>query len=262
MVLDYLSTGHDRRYSGWRQRVRRTEMIMGTAITVEIVGAAPSVLDSVFTWFIEVDCRFSTYKPDSEVCRYDRGEVDFADLSADAAIVLGECEQLRVQTEGFFDAYATGVLDPSGYVKGWSVQVAADRLLAHGINDFCLNAGGDIRLHGSGTRGSWRIGIRHPWQADALAWVISGTDLAIATSGSYERGPHVVDPVHHRPVTFLRSVTVVGPDLGVADAYATAVMAMGRAGLEWMAGRSGYSFAAVAEDGQAYVSTDFPQVDP
>ena len=50
---------------------------------------------------------------------------------------------------------------------------------------------------------------------------------AVATSGAYERGAHIVDPHTGRPPRGVLSVTVVGPDLATADAYATAAFAMG-----------------------------------
>jgi thiamine biosynthesis lipoprotein len=59
----------------------------------------------------------------------------------------------------------------------------------------------------------------------------------------------------------LRSVTVVGPDLGLADAYATAAVAMGRPALRWLARlaeRSGYETAVVTEDGEGYCSAGLP----
>ena len=55
-------------------------------------------------------------------------------------------------------------------------------------------------------------------------------DGAVATSGAYERGQHIVDPRTGRPPRGVLSVTVVGPDLGTADAYATAAFALGSAG--------------------------------
>jgi thiamine biosynthesis lipoprotein len=158
--------------------------------------------------------------------------------------------------------YATGRLDPSGYVKGWSVQVASDRLVEAGSVHHCLNAGGDVRMRGRPAPGQeWRVGIRHPWQADKLCWVLTGTDFAVATSGTYERGHHVVDPHTGKPATALRSVTVVGPDLGIADGYATAALAMGMPGLDWLATLAGYESGVVTEDGLSFRSNRFPVVE-
>ena len=170
----------------------------------------------VFAWLRWVDATFSTYRTDSEISRLDRGELD--DPHPLVREVLARCEQLRVETGGWFDVRATGRLDPSGYVKGWAVERAA----AFGRDRFLIDAGGDVLL-----RGSWRVGIRHPHARDALAAAITLADCAVATSGAYERGPHVLDPFSGRPATGLSSVTVIGRDLGTADAYATAAFAAG-----------------------------------
>lgn len=109
--------------------------------------------------------------------------------------MLARCADLWGDTDGYFDAYATGRWDPSGYVKGWAAQVASDRLVAAGAGQHCLNAGGDVRVRGHSSSGQpWRIGVRHPWDASATCLVLTGTDLAVATSGVYERGHHVLIP--------------------------------------------------------------------
>ncbi|MBB5476792.1 thiamine biosynthesis lipoprotein [Micromonospora parathelypteridis] len=245
----------------------RVEQIMGTAITLDLADDLPAatlteLADEVFAWMREVDARFSTYKPESEVCRFDRGEVLLSEASADLRFVLEACADLWGATDGFFDAYATGRLDPSGFVKGWAAQVASDRLLAAGAANHCVNAGGDLRVRGLSPAGApWRIGIRHPWDAMATCLVLTGTDLAVATSGVYERGRHVLDPRRGTPASGLRSVTVVGANLGVADAYATAALAMGVTGLGWLDRLGGYRHAVVTDDGRQYHSASVPLAD-
>ncbi len=245
---------------------RRVEQVMGTAISLHLADELPPerlerLADDAFAWLREVDARFSTYRDDSEVNRLDRGELTADSASPDLRAVLDACADLWRDTDGYFDAYATGRLDPSGYVKGWSVEVASARLAAAGSVHHCLNAGGDVRTRGRpGPGEDWRIGIRHPWEAEKLAWVVAGTDLAVATSGTYERGHHVIDPHRGVPATALRAVTVTGPDLGIADAYATAALAMGLPGLSWLATLRGYESAAVTEDARAFRSTGFPAV--
>ncbi|MBO0869787.1 MAG: FAD:protein FMN transferase [Micromonosporaceae bacterium] len=240
---------------------------MGTAISLQLADALPAatverLAEQTFAWLREVDERFSTYKVDSEVNRLDRGELTAERGSPDLRKVLDACADLWRATDGYFDAHATGRLDPSGYVKGWAVQVASDRLMAAGATNHWINAGGDVRLRGGPAPGMpWRIGIAHPWEKDKVAWVLAGTDLAIATSGTYERGFHVVDPHTGEAVSALCSVTVVGPDLGTADAYATAVVAMGTPGLDWLARlatRTGYESAVITEDGRAFSSAGLP----
>jgi thiamine biosynthesis lipoprotein len=102
------------------------------------------------------------------------------------------------------------------------------------------------------------VGIRHPWDADAVCGVVRGTDLAVATSGTYERGPHVIDPRTGRPARALRSVTVVGRDLADADAYATAAVAMGPAALSWLAALPDHECLVVDEGGRCFRSEGLP----
>lgn len=241
----------------------RVEEVMGTAISVEIVGAHSALVDEAFAWFREVDERFSTYKENSEVNKLSRGEITVEECSDDLRFVLSQTTRLWSETDGYFDVYATGSLDPSGFVKGWSVQVASDRLAAAGATDHCLNAGGDVRVRGRPEPGKlWRVGIRHPFEPMKLAWVLEGTDLAVATSGTYERGWHVFDPFSGVPAQALCSVTVTaagaGADLGRADALATAAIAMGRKGIDWLAGLTGYESAVVTHNGEAYSSDGLP----
>jgi thiamine biosynthesis lipoprotein len=246
--------------------VRHVEHVMGTTVSIELTPDRPdeelrALIGDVCSWLHEVDARFSTYKPDSEVCRFRDGLISAADLSPDMRHVLEACADLWRDTDGYFDAYATGPLDPSGYVKGWSVEVAAARLLSAGSTSHYINAGGDIRMRGHHPDGGpWRVGIRHPWEADKVSWVLALTDGAVATSGTYERGDHIINPRTGKPAQGLRSVTVVGPDLSIADAYATAALAMGEAGITWLAKRAadGYDSAVVTDDGRAFSSANLP----
>jgi thiamine biosynthesis lipoprotein len=246
--------------------VRHVEQVMGTAISIELADdRSPAELAALVgdacDWFHLVDARFSTYQAASEVSRLRRGEITAADCSADLRHVLDACADLWRDTDGYFDAYAGGLLDPSGYVKGWSVEVASTRLFEAGSVNHYINAGGDIRMRGHHPDGGpWRVGIRHPWEAGKVSWVLALGDGAIATSGTYERGDHVINPRTGEPARGLRSVTVVGPDLALADAYATAALAMGEPGLTWLAklATDGYESAVVTDDGRAFSSAGLP----
>lgn len=212
---------------------RRVEHVMGIPVVVDVRDgdAGPDAIDEVFAWLRFVDAAFSTYRPDSDVCRLDRGELALADAHPLVREVLARCERLRGETGGYFDARAAGRLDPSGLVKGWAVDRAAVLLSAAGARRFCVNAGGDVVVRG----GPWRVGVQHPRCRDQLAAVLSLTDAAVATSGAYERGEHIVDPLTGRPPAGTLAVTVLGHDLATADAYATAAFAMGERGPAWTA---------------------------
>jgi FAD:protein FMN transferase len=229
----------------------RVEHIMGTAISLDLrAPAIPSAaVDAAFDHLRDVDARFSPYRDDSEISRLGRAEIAVEDCSADVREVLARCEELRVLSNGFFDVHGhrpDGRVDPSGYVKGWAVEAAAGILDAAGATSYCLNAGGDVIARGEPEPGRpWRVGIRHPELADRVAAVVEARDVAVATSAGYERPGHIVDPHRGRPADGILSITVVGPSLATADAYATAAFAMGADGLAWLADREEYEALAI-----------------
>src|SRR4051812_38002054 len=222
--------------------------IMGMPIGIDVRDEGIDV-EAAFAWLGEMDATFSTYRDDSEISRLDRGEIALADCRPEVDEVLTRCLALERATSGFFSARPGDRLDPSGLVKGWAVAGAADRLAAAGARSFCINAGGDVVARGRPEPDRlWRVGIRHPVELDALAAVIAIEDLAVATSGEYERGAHILDPHTRRPPTGLLSVTIIGPDLATADAYATAAFAMGADGPAWTAGLTGYDALCITSD--------------
>jgi thiamine biosynthesis lipoprotein len=176
------------------------------------------------------------------------------DADPDLTEVLELCERVRLASDGVFDVWSHhgDGLDPSGLVKGWSIDRGADILRAAGARNFCINAGGDVLAVGEASSGeAWRVGIRHPVEADKVAAVVCASDLAVATSGAYERGAHILNPVAEGAPHQLLSVTIAGPSLTFADAYATAAFAMGEHGVDWLARLAGYSGYVVTAHGRA-----------
>lgn len=215
----------------------RVEHIMGLPISLDIDGFAEAQ-EAAFAWLREVDERFSPFKPGSEVCRYDRGELALEETSDDLHLILALCAHYEQLSGGAFSARlpGKGIFDPCGVVKGWAVQRAAEILRAAGASRFCVNAGGDVVTAGEAEPGRpWRVGVRHPDQPDVLCCVIESRDGAVATSAAYERGSHIVDGRTGLPASGLASVTVTAADLTSADALATAIFAMGREGIAWAA---------------------------
>jgi thiamine biosynthesis lipoprotein len=240
---------------------RRVEHVMGMPVILDIrdTAASEALVDRVFEWLRAVDETFSTYKPSSEISRLGRGDLDLAAAHPDVRDVLDRCESLRVESCGYFDVFATGALDPSGLVKGWSIDRAGAMLEASGSRNFALYAGGDIVVRGrADAETPWRIGIQHPRESDRLAAVVEAEDLAIATSGGYARGDHVLDPYTGRPPAGVLSVTVVGPDLATADAYATAAFAMGARGPHWTARLRGYEAMTILTSDVVLSTPGFP----
>jgi thiamine biosynthesis lipoprotein len=237
--------------------VRRVEHVMGFPVSLRVdeEGAWEEAADAVFAWLREVDARFSPFRADSEVSRHGRGELERDSLSSDLSEVLDLCEHYRVATGGAFDARLPGRgFDPCAVVKGWSVQRAAQLLRTAGARRFVLNAGGDVVASG----GPWRVGVRHPEQADQLCAVLELTDGAVATSARYERGDHIVDGRTGRSATGLLSMTVVAASLTEADSVATAAFALGSEGAAWAAAQPGCEVFAVDAAGQVLRTEGFP----
>ncbi len=243
--------------------IQRVEQVMGMPVVVDVRdrGVDDAVIDHLFDWLRFVDATFSTYKDDSEISRLNRGELAVTDAHDDVQEVLARCDELRAETNGYFDAHpaSAGVLDPSGLVKGWSIDRAAAILDEAGLRDYAVNAGGDMVLRGRALPDDcWRVGIQHPAQRDKVAKVVVANDLAVATSGAYARGEHVLDPYTRRPPEGVLSVTIIGPVLATADAYATAAFAMGLDGPDWTARLQGYEAMTILADETVLSTPGFP----
>jgi thiamine biosynthesis lipoprotein len=227
---------------------------MGTVFSFDIrdPGDWTEAIAEAVAWLHQVDATFSTYREDSVVSRLARGEISLPDCSAQVREVFTLCEQVSLESKGFFSIHAgaDGTIDPSGMVKGWAIERASDLLAAHGSRNHAVNGGGDIQLEGESAPGQpWRIGITDPHRAGTVLTVVTGRDLAVATSGTAERGAHILNPHTGVCAVELASVTIVGPQLTFVDAYATAAYAMGTGGLGWIEALPGYEGLVVLADG-------------
>ncbi len=250
--------------------MRWVEEHWGTQIVLEVPQPVPeAAFDDLRRWFARVDDLFSTWRADSEVRRLAAGSLALDDTSIEVREVLDTCEELKAATLGAFDievgahpdagpAPGRAPIDPSGYVKGWALEGAAAMLRDRGAENFWMNAGGDVVARGRRDGDHpWQVGIQHPWIADRAAAVIELADGGVATSGRYERGDHVLDPRTGRPATTWMSMTVAGPDLGLADAYATAAMALGADGIDWLTTLPGIDAMGITAAGQVVATSRF-----
>ncbi|MFC9354745.1 FAD:protein FMN transferase [Arthrobacter sp. NPDC057013] len=227
----------------------RTFSCMGTVISLTVptdahkapqaaadeLAAATAVVERLFT---ELDSIFSLYRPDSEASRLVRGELALPAASAEMRARYEEAAEWRLRTEGAFTPERPdGALDLSGIVKGHAIREAGTSLLALGMAHWCLNAGGDVLVSGSpgpGTDVPWRAGIVDPADRRTLLagfplgggeTADGGTRVALATSGSAERGDHIWSATAGT-VEFLQ-VSVAAADAVTADVLATAIVAGG-----------------------------------
>ncbi|MGD0701707.1 MAG: FAD:protein FMN transferase [Trebonia sp.] len=243
-------------------RVRHAEPVMGTVVSFDVpaTAAVDGSLDDALRWLHWVDRVFSPYRPDSDVSLLAAAEITVDGCADEVAEVITACAALRAFSGGYFSAAAGGVFDPSGYVKGWAVERCAEILSRAGSASHLVNGGGDVQC-GGGRPGSgepWRVGIADPVRRGRLALVVEAADSAVATSGTAERGAHVIEPFSGRPAAGLASLTVVGRSLALADAFATAAFAMGPAlARDWTESLDGYEAYAITPDGGTWQTAGF-----
>lgn len=245
--------------------VRRVEQIMGFPISLDIRDedtSLPMAAERAFEWLREADARFSPFRADSEVSRLDRAELAPNELSPDLVHVLDLCDLYETSTGGAFQVRLPGRgFDPCAIVKGWAVQGAAEMLFEAGARRFCVNAGGDVVTFGEPEPGQpWRVGVRHPERPDQLCVVLGMRDGAVATSGLYERGDHIIDGRTGEPARGLMSITIVAADLTTADATATAAFAMGPDGIAWAAAQPGCEVFAVDTERRVFRTPGLPVI--
>jgi thiamine biosynthesis lipoprotein len=241
------------------EKMKQTKIIMGMPITVEVVGLkSAQPLKKTFDYFTDIDNRFSPYKEDSELSRLNRGE-KVESLSSEMQAVLKLCEHTKQQSGGYFDINNGQSIDTSGLVKGWAIKNAAQLLRDDGYSDFYIEAGGDIQAEGLNEQGEpWQVGIRNPFNIKQIVKVVTLSNAAIATSGTYIRGHHIYNPKNdHLPVKDSVSLSVIGPNIYDADRFATAAFAMGPSGLSFIAALPGFEGYMVNDQSRATYTEGF-----
>ncbi|WP_299987634.1 FAD:protein FMN transferase [uncultured Ruegeria sp.] len=163
---------------------------------------------------------------------------------ADIAAALGQVGQARLLT--LDDAAGTLAksdaavgINLSAIAKGYGIDAVAARLREAGIENYMVEIGGDLVAMGENDKGeSWRIGVEKPEaSAPAIQLIVPLVNLGMATSGDYKnffeqdglRYSHIIDPTTGRPITHATtSVTVLADSAMMADAWATAMLALGQ----------------------------------
>ncbi|MFG3280733.1 FAD:protein FMN transferase [Streptomyces sp. NPDC048111] len=243
--------------------LRHVEHVMGTVFSFDIrdepTPAIRAALARAVRQLHDVEAVFSPYRRDSHISRLDRGEIHLTGCPPEVRDVMSLCATAAHDSDGWFSVVPAGSLDPSGLVKGWAAEAASDLLHAAGARHTCVNGGGDLQLRGRPTPlGTWRVGLAHPLRPGRLISVVTAPhDLAIATSGTGERGHHIFDPHTGDPATALASLTLIGPRLTFTDTYATAAFARGEGAREWVETLEGYEALGVLPDGQVWRTRGF-----
>ena len=151
-----------------------------------------------------------------------------------------------------------------GIGKGYAAEMARRLLIQRGVKSGVVNAAGDLTVWGYQPNGKpWTIGIADPGSAKHPFSYLDITDMAVATSGNYEkfvvidgkRYSHTIDPKTGLPVHGIKSVTIMSPNAEIADAMATPVMIMGiRVGLDLVNQVRGLACIIIDENDKIYTS--------
>jgi thiamine biosynthesis lipoprotein len=235
--------------------LRRFGEMMGTPVGLAIHDALPRatldrLADEAFERLGEAAELFDPNRAGSQVNLLDQGLLRPGRAHPLVREVLATCARLHRRTDGYFDVHATGRLDPSEYVRGWAIQRASAVLAEGGAANHSLWTGDEVSTSGRpGPDHTWRVRVQNPARPETVAWIVSAADMAVATA-HHAPGDRIRNPLTRRPASGLASVTVAGPELGRAAAYATAAVAMGPAALEWLAGLDGHAYAAIDDEGR------------
>ena len=246
-------------------RHRMAFPVMGTTASVHVNDDVSAVQFASVTAALQAELErleqiFSVYRPTSEISRINTGELHLLDASPEVIDVMDACTWLEQVSEGAFrirpraddPTLNSSGIDPSGFVKGWAAERASRLMLEAGLEHWYLGVGGDYVLHGGFDDATpWVIGVAHPLTPDTFAGDVTLMTGGIATSGTAERGEHIwrvgddEGRGHDDETQGFASVTVVGPSLTWADAFATTVFAMGEPGLDWIGQFTDYQVLVV-----------------
>lgn len=153
-----------------------------------------------------------------------------------------------------------------GIAKGYAVDKAIESLQENGIENAFVNAGGDGKYIGQKPDGTpWMVGLQNPEKSGQYITSIEARDIAVATSGNYERYfnesarvSHISDPRTGYPSAGIISSTVIARNAIDADAFATAVFVMGEEeGLEMIENLDGVECLIITEDRRLVYSSGF-----
>ena len=156
-------------------------------------------------------------------------------------------------------------IDLGGIAKGYAVDRSMALLEQLDIHNALVRAGGDSRVSGDRWGRPWTIGIRDPRDRKGVVAVIPLEDVAVSTSGDYERFfeqdgiryHHIINPRTGDSARELQSVTIIGPDATTTDALSTSVFVLGlREGLKLVNSLPGIDAILVDNQGVLHYSDD------
>jgi thiamine biosynthesis lipoprotein len=158
-------------------------------------------------------------------------------------------------------------VDLGSVAKGYTGEYVAEKLRKLGVTSALLNLGGNVQCIGTKPNGEkWKVAVKSPFpdSATGMLGVVSADDVAIITSGGYERyfeedGEiywHILDPRTGKPArSGLASVTIIGKDGLLCDGLSTALFIKGLdEAVEFWKASDDFEAVFVTEDGEVYVT--------
>lgn len=242
--------------------MKQARILMGMTIKVEIAdkNTDEKIFDKIFSYFKEIDEKFSTYKTNSEISKINRKELKKNEWSSEMKEIFKLSEKTKNETNGYFDIQRPdGKYDTSGLVKGWAILKATDILKKEGYKNFYIDAGGDIQAFGKNNENKpWKVGIRNPFKTREIIKKLSIENKGIATSGTYVRGQHIYNPKNpDEKIKDIVSLTVIGENVYEADRFATAAFAMGGEGIYFIEELPNFEGYMIDKDGIAKMTSGF-----
>jgi FAD:protein FMN transferase len=240
--------------------MKKQAVIMGMPVKIEVIekSVTEEDINEIFSYLHYIDKKFSIFKTDSEISQINSGELTIQNASKLMQQILKLCEETKRETNGYFDININGKLDPSGIVKGYAISQGARLLKKKGFKNFSVEIAGDIQISGKNSLGqSWRIGIQNPFNLKEIIKVVYLSNKGIATSGNYQRGEHIYDPVSRKKANEIASVTVITDDVYDADRFATAAFAMGEGGISFLEKIKGIEGYMVTKSKSAILTNGF-----
>lgn len=233
-------------------------MGMPVCITIVDKNATDEIIKEIFSFFTHIDETFSTYKKTSEISKINSGLLTTKTCSKEVKEVLQLCDKTKRETHGYFDAMQNDYLDPSGLVKGYAIYQATKMLQKKGFKNFSVEIAGDVQVQGLNSQNKpWRIGIENPFQKGEIIKVVALTNKGIATSGTYNQGLHIYNPIGNAKADDIAGITVIGNNIYDADRFATAAFAMGKKGIAFLETLEGFEGYMVTKEKRAIYTSGF-----
>lgn len=235
------------------ETVRASRLAMGTIVGITVVTDDPAgaarvapAIEAAYAAIEAGEAELSEWRPESATSRLAATGGPVRMTSA-ADRLFTFALDLRGRTAGAFDLAwrtpaatrpvltngpdgwslsAPGPVDLGGVLKGWLVDRAVEALRARGLQDFLVDAAGDIRAAGSadGAHGGWLVDVAG--SGGRLA-TVRLRDMALSTSGNAGQPGHIHDAATGASMEGARVVSVVAPTGLCADGLATALYAGG-----------------------------------